>query len=301
MSSKRTANTAAHRAKVLADYQALIEEEDRTTEPLRRITDEKFAQSHGISRSTLYRWLAGRRKEQATAFASLEDVSFSIQTLRADRCASEWDLLAAAANFSAWLVYPKSYLNRYARTLSLIAAQIDTNTEFQTIDSFPTEAQKALQRFISLHLLKGLSGVEPIWGGFDYYEIYESGYDERGILKAVGRKILSSKSPRDISLNKLRRLLDTWKLLDTLSMGPNAFTVMWKTYASTIPYLCAEHDTGIDWHFTFSERSNKSLSALIEDQARIREFFRTADHHIAHFQAVLDPRAWFNIEMPERT
>lgn len=286
------------RARIIAERDRLLAREEALGRAV-GLSDAKLAESYGISRSTLYRWLATESKNAEEFSENLDDVSDSIKVLTNDG-ADEWDVIAAVANFSAWLVFPRSNLNRRARTLSLVAMRLaGPDDNLRTINQLPVAAQRAVGRFLSLGFLRSLSlANEVIWGEFDYVAHRNTGFTDRDILKAVGNEFFKAKSRREVSLNKVELLLEDGDLLPGIRMNASAFSSFWKKYASTIPYLKAEEATGTNWHLTFDTESRDRFFALAGDAEAAREFFRLADRYVKSFRSVLDRRAWNRLAMP---
>lgn len=306
MKSTRNPNTAAKRLKVLSAYRDLIEEDNRAAEQLKAtgrretpwISNDQFAASHHISKSTLYRWLGLERKKVASP-PNLTDVNRSIEILQSEEV-EDWEFIAAAMNFSAWFVFPLAYFRRCSRTLSLAASHSSIEGDYQTFDNFQPEIQRALQRFMTAGLLRRLSDLnDPSLGDYDYYSLFETGYTERDVLRSVGFRFMEAHSKgAAVSINKVGALLENGRLLDGLQVRPAMFASLWRDYAPTIPFVCAENTAGLDWHLEFNRKSDERLEALMRDRRQVREFFRIARLYVDRFRQSLDRRAWQRLRMP---
>jgi len=308
MSNLRRPNTSRQRTEVIESYRRAIAHDDKLHEQFRetgiwseaRQTDAQFAAANGISRSTLYRWLTVKAAKVETSPPNLSDVNQSVRLLTLER-ANDWERRAAIANFSAWLVFPMSYFQRCSRTISLVSMKLAENGELQSFGEFPDDAQKALSRFLTSGLLLRISSYEEMaLGQHEYYELDGTTYTERDVLTAVGSKFLDShRQGKRTSINKVGDLLQDRKLIEGLSIKQGHFGTLWKRYSSTLPFLCAEKQVGVNWLLNIDRESSVQLEALVETDDAVRHYFHVARQCVAEFKSSLDPRAWSRIAVPE--
>jgi len=301
-------HTAAQRSRIVAAFREFIVQDDKRYEDrkatgrseTRWVSTKEFAELHGISKSTLYRWLGLERKAAVAAPLNFADVNQSIEVLRFES-STDWEFRAAAMNFSAWLLFPLKYFQRCSRTLSLAASHSSIEGDLQSFDSFPTEMRSATQRFLTAGLLRKLSSVDdsPL-GDHEYCSLLDSGYTERDVLKSVGFRFMHARENGEaVSINKIGALLEDGRLLEGLFLRPSLFASLWKSHASTIPFLCAEKTLDIDWHLECDRKLDERLEDLMRDRRKVSEFFRVARDYVDRFRRALDRRASQRIVMPE--
>ncbi|WP_432287672.1 hypothetical protein SLT36_11945 [Aminobacter sp. BA135] len=304
--------SAADRSKILAAYRELqdeidriIRQEEETGVPGDWPNVEDFAAHHGISRSTLYRWLSTERKKPRAKredTQDLSDVNRSIDLLLSTQ-RMDWETVVSAMNFSAWLVFPRSQENRCARTLSLAATRIGHLNDQITFDLLGVDIKAALSRFISVGLLRQLSSADDtvVSGEHGYFAHYGTKYTDRDILRAIGRNFLdASDANRPTSINKIEGIFASGDALSGISIAPSQFASLWKEFAPTLPFLCAEADVGIDWHLPLEGSClDEHLDNLLGISSQVAEFFRVAESYCGRFRRNLDRRAWARLVMPE--